>query len=59
MIFGTANVLNSIRFDLISFPRVLTEGNRCVHGKFIRQLPLNVLLTQLNYGLLLQKSVLN
>ena len=34
MIFGSAHVLNSARFDLFSFPRGLIEGNRCVHGKF-------------------------
>ena len=38
-----------------SFPRGLTEGNRYVHDKFIRQLPINLLLTRLTYGLLLQK----
>ena len=34
MIFGTADVLNPAHLDLISFPRGLIEGNRCVHGKF-------------------------
>ena len=34
MIFGTAVVLHSARFDLISFPRGLNEGNQCVHDEF-------------------------
>ena len=49
MVFGTADVLNSARFDLIF---VSTRSDRCVHGKFSRQLPLDFPLTRLTYGLL-------
>ena len=57
MFFIARQWKRSINSNLI--PRGLTEGNWCVHGKFSHQLSLNIPLTQLTYGLLLQKSVLN